>query len=178
MFSIVDVETTGGIGGQTRLTEVAVFRFDGVQVVDSFHSLLNPHCPIPPFIARMTGISDEMVQSAPDFADVADAIARVTEGAVFVAHNAPFDYGFLKKEFSWIGLPFERHRLCTVQLSRRIFPGLPSYSLGKLCRSLQIPLDNRHRAHGDAAATVQLFERLLRNDSQGLIGTRKIDLHE
>ncbi|MGA0559766.1 PolC-type DNA polymerase III [Larkinella sp. VNQ87] len=174
MFSIVDVETTGGIGGPTRLTEVAVFRYDGVEVVDSFHSLINPHCPIPPFIARMTGISDAMVQSAPDFADVAHEIDRVTEGAVFVAHNAPFDYGFLKKEFTWIGLPFERHRLCTVQLSRRIFPGLPSYSLGKLCRSLQIPVSNRHRAHGDAAATVQLFEQLLRHDQHGLIRAGRV----
>ncbi|MFD1145167.1 PolC-type DNA polymerase III [Larkinella insperata] len=174
MFSIVDVETTGGVGGPTRLTEVAVFRYDGVEVVDSFHSLLNPRCPIPPFIARMTGITDEMVQDAPDFADIAHEIDRVTEGAVFVAHNAPFDYGFLKKEFAWVGLPFERHRLCTVQLSRRIFPGLPSYSLGKLCRSLEIPLNNRHRAHGDAAATVQLFERLLMNDIHGLIKARKV----
>ncbi|MGM9507093.1 MULTISPECIES: 3'-5' exonuclease [Larkinella] len=176
MFSIVDVETTGGIGGQTRLTEVAIFRYDGVEVVDSFHSLLNPHCPIPPFIARMTGISDEMVQEAPDFADVAHHIARVTEGAVFVAHNAPFDYGFLKKEFAWIGLPFERHRLCTVQLSRRIFPGLPSYSLGKLCRSLEIPVKNRHRADGDAAATVKLFELLLMNDMHGLIKTWRVSV--
>ncbi|WP_128543093.1 3'-5' exonuclease [Larkinella soli] len=169
MFSIVDVETTGGIGGPTRLTDVAVFRHDGLQVVDSFHSLINPGCPIPPFISRMTGITDAMVQEAPDFADVAEAIARVTEGAVFVAHNAPFDYGFLKKEFAWIGRPFERHKLCTVQLSRRIFPGLPSYSLGKLCLSLQIPITHRHRAHGDAAATVQLFERLLRHDTKGII---------
>lgn len=124
----------------------------------------------------MTGISDAMVEAAPDFADVAHDIARVTEGAVFVAHNAPFDYGFLKKEFSWIGLPFERHRLCTVQLSRRIFPGLPSYSLGKLCRSLEIPVNNRHRAHGDAAATVQLFERLLKNDLHGLIDARMVSV--
>jgi len=172
MYSIVDVETTGGIGGPTRLTEVAIFRYDGLQIVDSFHSLVNPGCPIPPFISRLTGITDAMVQEAPTFADVAEAIARVTEEAVFVAHNAPFDYGFLQKEFQGIGLPFERKKVCTVWLSRRIFPGLPSYSLGNLCASLEIPVSARHRAHGDAAATVQLFEKLLRNDQLGLIHQR------
>jgi len=169
MFSIVDVETTGGIGGPTRLTEVAVFRHDGRRVVDSFHSLLNPGCAIPPFIQKLTGITDELVVDAPTFADVAADIARVTENAVFVAHNAPFDYGFLQKEFNWLDQPFERPKLCTVWLSRRIFPGLPSYSLGKLCRSLEIPVSDRHRAHGDAAATVQLFELLLHHDRHGLI---------
>ena len=173
MYSIVDVETTGGVGGPTRLTEIAVFRHDGTRVVDSFHSLLNPGCPIPPFISRMTGITDEMVQDAPLFADVAADVDRVTEGALFVAHNAPFDYNFLKKEFGWLGLPFERDRICTVWLSRRIFPGLPSYSLGKLCASLEIVLHHRHRAHGDAAATVLLFEKLLQNDNRGLIQLRR-----
>lgn len=169
MFSIVDVETTGGIGGPTRLTDIAVFRHDGHRVVDSFHSLLNPHCPIPPFISRLTGITDEMVKDAPDFADIASDILRITEEAVFVAHNAPFDYGFVKKELGWLGYSFERRKICTVNMSRRIFPGLPSYSLGKLCHSLEIPVAHRHRAHGDAAATVQLFEKLLLNDTRGLI---------
>ncbi|WP_234736802.1 3'-5' exonuclease [Tellurirhabdus bombi] len=169
MFSIVDIETTGGIGGPTRLTEIAVFRHDGLRVIDSFHSLLNPGCPIPPFISRLTGITDEMVENAPTFADVAAQVERLTENAIFVAHNAPFDYGFLKKEFGWLDLAFERNKLCTVWLSRRIFPGLPSYSLGKLCDSLNIPLIDRHRAIGDAAATVQLFEMLLLNDQNRLI---------
>ncbi|WP_080059593.1 3'-5' exonuclease [Spirosoma aerolatum] len=169
MYCIVDVETTGGINGPTRLTEIAIFRHDGQQVVDSFHSLLNPGCPIPPFIQYLTGISDEMVQDAPTFADVAESVLRITEDAIFVAHNVSFDFNFVKKELNWLGYDFCRRTLCTVRTSRKVIPGYPSYSLGKLCKSLGIPLHGRHRAQGDAAATVLLFEMLLQHDSRGLI---------
>ena len=169
MYCIVDVETTGNVKGPGRLTEIAIFRHDGKQVVDSFHSLLNPCCPIPPFIRHLTGISDEMVQSAPTFAEVAADVLSITEGAVFVAHNVSFDFAFIQKELNWLGHDFFRRTLCTVRTSRKLIPGHPSYSLGKLCYSLGIPLNGRHRAQGDAAATVLLFEMLLRHDSQGLI---------
>jgi DNA polymerase-3 subunit epsilon len=169
VYCIVDVETTGGVKGPTRLTEIAIFRHDGQQVVDSFHSLLNPGCPIPPFIRHLTGISNEMVQDAPTFADVANDVLNITKDAVFVAHNVGFDFGFIQKELNWLGHDYFRRTLCTVRTSRKLLPGHPSYSLGKLCRSLEIPLNGRHRAQGDAAATVLLFEMLLRNDAQGLI---------
>ncbi|GAB3687173.1 hypothetical protein GCM10027592_00380 [Spirosoma flavus] len=169
MYCIVDVETTGGVKGPSRLTEIAIYRHDGQQVVDSFHSLLNPGCPIPPFIKYLTGISDEMVQDAPTFADVAQDVLNITEGAVFVAHNVNFDFGFIQKEMNWLGHDFFRRTLCTVRTSRKLIPGYPSYSLGKLCRSLNIPLHGRHRAQGDAAATVLLFELLMRHDAMGLI---------
>ncbi|MCX6212913.1 3'-5' exonuclease [Spirosoma sp.] len=169
MYCIVDVETTGGVKGPTRLTEIAIFRHDGQQVVDSFHSLLNPGCPIPPFIRHLTGISDEMVQDAPTFADVAGDVLNITQDAIFVAHNVGFDFSFIQKELNWLGHDFLRRTLCTVRTSRKLLPGYPSYSLGKLCRSLEIPLNGRHRAQGDAAATVLLFEMLLKNDAQGLI---------
>lgn len=169
MYCIVDVETTGGVKGPTRLTEIAIFRHDGQQIVDSFHSLLNPGCPIPPFIRHLTGISDEMVQQAPTFAEVAHDVLNITQGAVFVAHNVGFDFNFVQKELNWLGHDFIRPTLCTVRTSRRLIPGYPSYSLGKLCRSLGLPVSERHRAHGDAAATVLLFELLLRHDAQGLI---------
>ncbi|GAB3539882.1 3'-5' exonuclease [Spirosoma fluminis] len=169
MYCIIDVETTGGIKGATRLTEIAIFRHDGQQVVDSFHSLLNPGCSIPPFIRQLTGITDEMVADAPTFADVAAQVIDITQDAIFVAHNVSFDFNFIKKELNWLGHDFLRRTLCTVRMSRKLIPGHPSYSLGKLCRSLEIPLNGRHRAQGDAAATVLLFEMLLRNDSQGLI---------
>lgn len=169
MYCIVDVETTGGVKGPARLTEIALFRFDGREVIDQFHTLLNPGQPIPPFISRLTGISDTMVADAPTFDQVADRVLDITDGAIFVAHNVMFDFGFLQKELDWVGREFLRRTLCTVKLSRRIFPGLPSYSLGKLCHSLDIPLTDRHRAHGDAAATVRLFDLLLRNDQHGAI---------
>ena len=169
MYCIVDVETPGGVKGPTRITEIAMFRHDGQTVVDSFHTLLNPDCPIPPFIRHLTGISNQMVADAPRFDEVATEILRLSEGAIFIAHNVSFDFNFLKKELDWAGHAFLRRTLCTVRTSRKIFPGLPSYSLGKLCHSLDIPLNHRHRAHGDAAATVQLFEKLMANDRHQLI---------
>lgn len=168
MYAIVDIETTGG-GGAARITEIAVFRHDGTQIVDFFHSLINPETYIPPFITRLTGIDNEMVKDAPTFYEVQDAVRAMTRDAWFVAHNAKFDYGFIKREFGALDEYFQRDLLCTVQLSRKIFPGLKSYSLGNLCESLEIMIENRHRAHGDAEATVRLFEMLLSNDRQNLI---------
>lgn len=168
MYAIVDIETTGG-GGAARITEIAVFRHDGAQIVDFFHSLINPEIYIPPFITRLTGIDNEMVRDAPTFYEVQDAVRAMTRDAWFVAHNAKFDYGFIKREFGALDEYFQRDLLCTVQLSRKIFPGLKSYSLGNLCQSLEIVIENRHRAHGDAEATVRLFEMLLSNDRQNLI---------
>ncbi|GGB98963.1 3'-5' exonuclease [Dyadobacter sediminis] len=168
MYAIIDIETTGG-GGTARITEIAVFRHDGLKVVDTFHSLINPEIYIPPFITRLTGIDNEMVRNSPTFSDVQDALRNITKDAWFVAHNARFDYGFIKREYGALEEYFQRDILCTVQLSRKIFPGLKSYSLGKLCESLQIHIENRHRAHGDAEATVRLFEKLLLNDSKKLI---------
>lgn len=168
MYAIVDIETTGG-GGTSRITEIAVFRHDGNQIVDFFHSLINPEIYIPPFITRLTGIDNAMVKDAPTFCEVQDAVRAMTRDAWFVAHNAKFDYGFIKREFGALDEYFQRDLLCTVQLSRKIFPGLKSYSLGNLCESLEIMIENRHRAHGDAEATVRLFEKLLLNDRQNLI---------
>nr|WP_295933306.1 3'-5' exonuclease [uncultured Dyadobacter sp.] len=174
MYAIVDIETTGG-GGGARITEIAVFRYDGYEIVDSFHSLINPGIYIPPFITRLTGIDNAMVKDAPTFYDVQDSVRKLTQDAWFVAHNAKFDYGFIKREFGALDEYFQRDLICTVQMSRKIFPGLKSYSLGNLCQSLEIMIENRHRAHGDAEATVRLFEQLLRNDRQKLI---PVDLYQ
>ncbi|NIJ52114.1 DNA polymerase-3 subunit epsilon [Dyadobacter arcticus] len=170
MYAIVDIETTGG-GGAARITEIAVFRHDGVKIVDVFHSLVNPEIYIPPFITRLTGIDNAMVADSPTFYDVQDSVRALTKDAWFVAHNARFDYGFIKREFGALDEYFQRDLLCTVQLSRKIFPGLRSYSLGNLCESLEIGIEDRHRAHGDAKATVRLFEMLLLNDRQKHIPT-------
>ena len=117
-----------------------------------------------------------MVATAPTFDMVADRIHDITEGAIFVAHNVLFDFGFIQKEMNWVDREFLRRTLCTVRLSRKLIPGQPSYSLGKLCRSLEIPLQGRHRAYGDAAATVKLFEMLLGRDRHGHIPRQKIPL--
>jgi DNA polymerase-3 subunit epsilon len=164
-FSIIDIETTGGNALHDKITEVAVYVHDGNGIVEEFTTLINPECEIPPFISRLTGISNEMVESAPRFFEVAKNIVQITEGSIFVAHNAMFDYGFLRNEFKSLGYNFSRDYLCTVKLSRKLFPGFRSYSLGNLCNQLNITIENRHRAGGDALATVKLFEMLLEKNN-------------
>ena len=171
MYAIIDIETTGGQPAQDKITEIAIFIHDGEKVVDQYNTLINPQRPIPFFITQLTGITDEMVQEAPKFYEVAKDIVQLTEGKVFVAHNVRFDYSFLKKEFADLGFTYQRKTLCTVRLSRSLIPGLPSYSLGKLCKSINIDLQMRHRAIGDAEATAQLFDKLLKLNQRGFDGS-------
>ncbi len=161
MYTIIDIETTGnGIKGN-KITEISIFKYDGNSIVDEFTSLVNPLAPIPYFITGLTGIDDQMVQNAPTFHEISKTILELTENCIFVAHSVNFDYGVIKEEFRQIGVDFTRKKLCTVRLSRTLIPGLRSYSLGKLCSAVDIPLQDRHRARGDAHATVLLFEKLL-----------------
>ncbi|WP_350287260.1 exonuclease domain-containing protein [uncultured Croceitalea sp.] len=164
LYTIVDIETTGnGLKGN-RVTEISIFKFDGEHVVEEFTSLVNPKCPIPYFITGLTGIDDQMVAKAPTFLEIADQILDITKDTIFVAHSVNFDYGVIKEEFRQIGIDFSRKKLCTVRLSRKLIPGLQSYSLGKLCKAVSIPLTDRHRARGDAHATVLLFKKLIGTD--------------
>ncbi|WP_458626542.1 exonuclease domain-containing protein [Winogradskyella sp. PC D3.3] len=158
IYTIIDVETTGQ---SNRMTEISIFKFNGDTVIDEFTSLINPETYIPQHITALTGIDDHMVADAPRFEEVAEDIINITEGAIFVAHNVNFDYKVISGEFSRIGLEFNRKKLCTVRLSRRLLPGHRSYSLGKLCSALEINLVGRHRARGDAEATTILFKLLL-----------------
>tara|TARA_B100001109_G_scaffold253925_1_gene252539 strand:+ start:7655 stop:9028 length:1374 start_codon:yes stop_codon:yes gene_type:complete len=169
MYAIVDLETTGGSATKSRITEVAIVKHDGNQIVEEFQTLINPQREIPPQIVRLTGITDEMVIDAPTFSQVADQIEKLTQDCIFVAHNVNFDYSFLRAAFQQNGQSFKRKKLCTVRLSRKLLPGKASYSLGKLCKSEEIPLQNRHRAMGDAKATALLFEKLLKIDTEGFI---------
>ncbi len=161
LYAIIDVETTGGDPKSERITEIAIVLHDGQQVVETFSSLVNPEVPIPDFITRITGIDNEMVRGAPKFYEVARRVVELTEGALFVAHNARFDYSFVQKEFRRLGYTFIRKQLCTVKLSRKLMPGLRSYSLGNLCRHLGIHNLQAHRAMSDAQATTQLLAHLL-----------------
>jgi len=169
VYAVVDIETTGSRFGEDRITEVAVYLTDGETITGEWSSLVNPGVDIPPFITNLTGIDNDLVADAPSFADLAETIASWTDDKIFVAHNAAFDYHFLRREFERIGQVFQRRRLCTVQVSRKIFPGLPSYSLGKLCDRLGIPISDRHRAHGDARATALLLSMLVDNDRRGVL---------
>lgn len=164
MYAILDIETTGGKYNEEGITEIAIYRFDGHKVVDQFISLINPEQPIQPFVIGLTGINNEMLRSAPKFYEVAKRIVEITEGCIVVAHNAKFDHRILSLEFRRLGYEFDRKTLCTVELAQKLIPGQLSYSLGKLVRALGIPLSDRHRATGDALATVQLFKMLLVKD--------------
>jgi DNA polymerase III subunit epsilon len=169
MYAIVDIETTGGYADNHRITEIAIYHHDGMQITEVFHTLVNPGRNIPYYITGLTGITTEMVLAAPDFKTIAPEIFNRLEGKVFVAHNAHFDYSFLKKEFEQAGLNWQARKLCTVRLSRKIIPGLRSYSLGSLAESLGIKIPNRHRAGGDAEATTKIFDLLLQRDRDGYI---------
>lgn len=169
MYAIVDIETTGGHASASGITEIAIFIHDGEKVVQTFHSLVDPGMPVPRHIQALTGITDEMLEQAPQFKDIAKDIFEILEGKIFVAHHVNFDYSFVKHELERAGYSWQSKKLCTVRLSRKVFPGFPSYSLGNLCRQLEIPIENRHRAGGDAAATVLLFEKILSNDTNGAI---------
>ncbi len=161
MYAIIDVETTGTAASYGKLTEIAIILHNGVAVTDTFNTLINPECNIPYQITRLTGITNEMVANAPKFYEVAKQIIELTAGKIFVAHNASFDYSFVKEEFKRLGYDFKRKTLCTVKLGRKLLPGHRSYSLGNICEDLEIKITDRHRAIGDALATAKLFEILL-----------------
>lgn len=169
MYAILDIETTGGKFNEEGITEIAIYRFDGHQVVDQFISLVNPERPIQAFVVGLTGINNDMLRNAPKFYEVAKRIIEITQDCVIVAHNAQFDYRILSLEFDRLGYDFDRKSLCTVALSQELLPGHASYSLGKLVRALGIPITDRHRANGDAMATVKLFKMLLTKDTQKTI---------
>ncbi len=163
MYAIVDIETTGGYASAHGITEIAVFIHDGQRVVKRFETLINPYQNIPRYITALTGIDNEMVADAPAFDDVAETLFELLQDNIFIAHNVNFDYSFIKHHLKVSGLDLIVPKICTVRLGRRVFPGLPSYSLGNLCRTLRLPIENRHRAGGDAKATVLLFEHYLAN---------------
>ena len=168
MFAVVDIETTGGSPKTEKITEIAIYIHDGLTVVDEFVTLVNPEVTIPYFITGLTGITNEMVADAPKFFEVARKVVEMTENRIFVAHNVNFDYSFIRNEYKSLGFEYNRKTLDTIKLARQVIPGLPSYSLGKLCKQLAIPLTNRHRAGGDALATVRLLEELLARDKKGV----------
>lgn len=166
MYSIVDIETTGH---SSKITEISIFIFDGKKVVNEYTTLVNPECSIPPFITNLTGITDAMVSNAPKFFEIAKKVFEITKDTIFIAHNVNFDYNIIQKEFKDLGFDFKRKKLCTVRLSRKLIPGLKSYSLGALCASQNIEIKDRHRAKGDAEATTILFEQLLLLDTDNVV---------
>ena len=169
MYSIIDVETTGGKFNEEGITEIAIYKFDGIKIIDQFISLVNPEIPIQPYVQKLTGINNKMLTRAPKFFEIAKRILEITEQSILVAHNSSFDYRLLRIEFKRLGYDFSIPQLCTVKLSKKLIPNKNSYKLGKLVKSLGIPISNRHRAAGDALATVELFKLLINKDKKKII---------
>ncbi|MBP6731355.1 MAG: hypothetical protein KA149_04810 [Chitinophagales bacterium] len=161
MYAIIDVETTGGSPSSDRVIEIAVFVYNGEKITDSFSTLINPKRPIDPYVTKLTGITNEMVKDSPLFDDVHQKILELTHENIFVAHNVKFDFGMIRQEFKRLGIDFNRRQLDTVNLARKVLPGFESYSLGNICDSIGIEITDRHRATGDAEATVKLLEVML-----------------
>ena len=156
-LAFVDLETTGANPVSDRITEIGVVTVDG-DTVTRWNSLVNPGCRIPPYIQALTGITPAMVADAPSFESLADEIQSRLEGYTFVAHNARFDYGFLKNEFKRLGLRFQANVICTVKLSRKLFPGFPRHNLDSLIERHGLHVEDRHRALGDAELIWQFWQ--------------------
>jgi DNA polymerase-3 subunit epsilon len=166
-YAIVDIETTGGNASGSRITEIAIIIHDGFTILDRWESLVNPQQEIPLAIFALTGINNETVRDAPIFDDISEKVLEMLTDRIFVAHNVNFDYSFVRHELERSGFKWTAKKLCTVRATRKIKPGLSSYSLGNLCHSLDITIENRHRAGGDADATAILFSLLLEWDMDG-----------
>lgn len=169
MYAIVDIETTGGYAERHRITEIAIYIHDGTQIVKSFSSLTNPSHYLPGYITGLTGITTAMLEDAPPFKEVAEEVYNLLHENIFIAHNVHFDYSFVRKELEACGYQLNTKKLCTVRLSRKLLPGLRSYSLGNIASYLKVPIHARHRAGGDAKATAIIFDKLLRMDRNGAI---------
>lgn len=161
-FAVVDLETTGGLSNRDRVTEVGIVIIDNGQITDNYQTLINPERSIPSQITRITGIDNSMVQDAPKFYEVAKDIVLLTESCIFVAHNVGFDYGFLQAEFKRLGYTYSRRKLCTVKLSRRLYPDLKSHGLSHLIKTFNLPMSNRHRALDDARATAVFLQKVIK----------------
>lgn len=169
LYAVVDIETTGSYAAANGITEIAIVVHDGHKVLHFFESLVNPGVPIPYFIQRLTGITNEMVAKAPSFTEIAAQVNDLLQDKVFVAHNVNFDYSFVKYHLQAAGYDLVTQKLCTIRLARKVMPGLPGYALGKITQRLNITHANHHRAGGDALATADLLAILTEKDDQGAI---------
>lgn len=163
-FAVIDIECTGGTWGEERIIDVAVFLVEEDQIIDQFISLVNPQRKIDPFVAKLTGITDKMVRTAPRFHEIAKRLVKITEDAVFVAHNISFDYRVFQQEFAGLGFDFHRATLDTIPYAEKIFPGWENYGLKTVSKELRLPNSARHRAEGDARLTMELLKILRSKD--------------
>lgn len=166
MYAVVDIEATGGNHIKGKIIEIAIYIFDGKEIINQYSTLINPEVKIDWYVAKLTGITNKMVADSPVFSDVAKTINHLLKGQIFVAHDVDFDYMFLKTELKKTGFDLNEPKVCTIKLSEKVFPNAASYSLGKLSEELgiHIPKEDRHRAGGDALATTKLLGMLLSSE--------------
>lgn len=165
MYSVIDIESNGGGFRKESIIDIAIFKYDGHQIIDQFISLVNPEAEITQFVQKLTNISPKMVKTAPKFHEIAKRIIEITDGTTLVGHNIDFDYRMLRQSFKKLGYDFKINTLDTIPLAKKLIPEAESYSLGKLVKSLGIPLIEHHRAAGDARATLDLFKLLMTKDN-------------
>lgn len=169
MYAIIDIEASGGTPENTSIIELAIFRFDGTEIIDQLISLVSTEKEIDWYVQKLTGITNKMIKRAPKFHELAKRVIEITDGCILVGHGIHFDYKILRKEFRHLGYIYEKITLDTLSMAKELTPNEPSYSLGKLCHSLGIPLTDRHRAAGDARATVDLLQLLINKDKDKTI---------
>ena len=169
MYSVIDIESNGAGFRKENIIEIAIYKYDGHEIVDQFITLVNPESEIIPFVQRLTNISQRMVKSAPRFHEIAKRIVEITQNTTLVGHNIEFDYRMLRQEFKRLGYEFKINTIDTIPLAKKLIPEAESYSLGKLVKSLGIPLIDQHRASGDARATLELFKLLMFKDKDSEI---------
>lgn len=175
MYSVIDIESNGAGFRKECIIDIAIFRYDGHKIVDQFISLVNPESDITPFVQKLTNISPKMVKTAPKFHELAKRVIEITEGTTLVGHNIDFDYRMLRQSFQRLGYDYKISTLDTIPLAKKLIPDEVSYSLGKLVKSLGIPLVNAHRAEGDARATLELFRLLVSKDTENEIIQKQHD---
>ncbi|UOE41276.1 3'-5' exonuclease [Chryseobacterium suipulveris] len=175
MYSVIDIESNGAGFRKESIIEIAIYRYDGHEITDQFISLVNPQSDITPFVQKLTKISPKMVKTAPKFHEIAKRVVEITDGTTLVGHNIDFDYRMLRQEFKRLGYEFKINTLDTIPLAKKLIPEAESYSLGKLVKSLGIPLTDQHRAGGDARATLDLFKVLVTKDKDSEIIQQQFD---
>lgn len=169
MYSVIDIESNGAPFRKESIIEIAVYKYDGHRIVDQFISLVNPESDITLFVQKLTRISPKMVRTAPKFHEIAKRVVEITQNTTLVGHNIEFDYRMLRQEFKRLGYEFKINTIDTIPLSKKLIPTAESYNLGKLVKSLGIPLVDQHRASGDAKATLELFKLLMIKDQDSEI---------
>lgn len=160
IFCVIDTETTGMKAAYSKIMDIAIIRVEKGRVVERYETFLNPLCHIPFMIQTITGIRPEDVKEAPLFSDVAYDISRILHGAVFVAHNVSFDYAFIKEEFKRVGISYDAPKLCSVQLSRALFPEEKRHNLDAIIERFNIRIKKRHRAMPDTKAVLSFFKTI------------------